>query len=50
MNEALRCKENIEKANEALEYMKERNFSIEDIKKFGIDLLQILVTTCFNIC
>ena len=29
-------RENIEKYPEALEYMKERNFSIEEIRKFGI--------------
>ena len=57
MNEALVFfKENIEKANEALEYMKERNFSIEDIKKFGIgfasnirdDLFQYLLKKEFS--
>ncbi|BBM53214.1 DNA primase [Leptotrichia trevisanii] len=37
MNEALVFfKENIEKYDEAMEYMKERDFSVEDMKKFGI--------------
>ena len=37
MNEAqIFFRENIEKYPEALEYMKERNFSIEEIRKFGI--------------
>ena len=37
MNEALVFfKNNIEKYDEAVEYMKERDFSIEDMKKFGI--------------
>ena len=37
MNEALVFfKNNIEKYDEAAEYMKEREFSIEDMKKFGI--------------
>jgi len=37
LNEAMVFfKENIEKYDEAMEYMKERNFSVEDMKKFGI--------------
>ena len=37
MNEAqIVFRKNIEKYPEALEYMKERNFSIEEIRKFGI--------------
>ena len=48
-------KENIEKHNEALEYMKERDFSLEEVKKFGIgfasssrdDLFQYLLKKDF---
>ena len=37
LNEAMVFfKENIEKYDEAMEYMKERDFSVEDMKKFGI--------------
>ena len=52
MNEAqIFFRENIEKYSEALEYMKERNFSLEEIRRFGIgfapsfrdDLFQHLV-------
>lgn len=48
-------RENIEKYDEALEYMKERDFSLEEIKKFGIgfasssrdDLFQYLLEKDF---
>ena len=52
MNEAqIFFRENIEKYSEALEYMKERDFSLEEIRRFGIgfapsfrdDLFQYLV-------
>lgn len=57
MNEALVFfKENIEKYDEAMEYMKERDFSVEDMKKFGIgfassnrdDLFQYLLKKEFS--
>ncbi|BBM58005.1 DNA primase [Leptotrichia trevisanii] len=57
MNEALVFfKENIEKYDEAMEYMKERDFSVEDVKKFGIgfassnrdDLFQYLLKKEFS--
>ena len=57
LNEAMVFfKENIEKYDEAMEYMKERDFSVEDMKKFGIgfassnrdDLFQYLLKKEFS--